>query len=75
MLIGVPPERGSDDENGTIDTLLPSAVASVRTGFAFSALNRFTCARTCLSPNLNVRLRLKSSWFHRGSNLVPGVAA
>src|SRR6478672_2820333 len=75
MLSGVPPLFGSDERNGAIDTLLPSAVPSVRTGFAFSALKRLSCARSCFAPNLNVRLRAKSSWFHRGSYLVPGDAS
>src|SRR5580765_3654694 len=74
MLIGVPPELGSDDKNGAIDTLLPSDVDSVSTGFAFNALNSVSCPRTCFAPNLNTRLRPKSSWFHRGSYRVPGAA-
>ena len=61
MLSGVPPVFGSVERNGAIDTLLPSAVPSVRTGFAFSALNKFTCARTCVEPNLKIRLTAKSS--------------
>src|SRR5215831_13464088 len=73
MLSGVPPVFGSVDRNGAIGTLLPRAVPSVSTGFAFSALKRFTCARTCVAPNLKIRLMAKSSWFHRGSYLVPGV--
>ena len=61
MLIGVPPVFGSVVKYGAIDTLLPSDVVSVRTGFAFSALNSVTCARTDFPLNLNVLLRLKSS--------------
>src|SRR5580765_1525747 len=75
MLSGVPPVFGSVERYGAIGTLLPSAVPSVSTGFAFSALNKFACARTWVPPNLKIRLIAKSSWFHRGSYLVPGVAS
>src|SRR6185295_17455410 len=73
MVVGVPPELGSGDRNGA--TVVLRAVPSVRTGFAFSALNRSTWPCT-VTPwlNRNVRLSRKASWFQRGSYLVPGDA-
>ena len=40
MLVGVPPELGSEDRNGA--TVVLSAVPSLKTGFAFNALNKST---------------------------------
>jgi hypothetical protein len=73
MVSGTPPALGSDDTKGA--TVELSAVPSLRMAFPFSALNRSTCACTVLFLMRNVRLTPKSSWFKRGSYLVPGDAS
>src|SRR5258708_33407072 len=66
---GTPPAVASDDTKGA--TVELRAVPSLRMAFPFSALNRSTCACTVLVLKWNVRLTPKSSWFVRGSYLVP----
>src|SRR5579864_2038403 len=67
---GVPPALGSDDTKGA--TVELRAVPSLRMAFPFNALNRSTCACTVMVLKRKTRLTPKSSWFKRGSYLVPG---